>query len=271
MNDFLSYILYLLQRGIWFAVPAVFLCVLALAGAWGVSRKKGRPFPWGRAAALLLLIGWLGLTLFVTLLRSEPGFREWNFHLFLAWREAWNQFALRAWLNVLLNIALFVPLGLLLPLLSHRFRSWYAMLPAGLAVSLAIELGQLATARGMFDVDDLFTNTLGAMVGWGMVLLIQTVRERSAGWKVRCLGYDIVTLVPEGEEPILNPAQAVEALYHGHSFQGALLEREQARQITVLSCTLDWKGDTKGFYQPVYRFELQLGGETVTDYVAALQ
>ena len=42
----------------------------------------------------------------------------------------------------------------------------------GIWILLAIELVQLATARGMFDVDDLFTNTLGTMVGWSIVMLI---------------------------------------------------------------------------------------------------
>ena len=189
MNDFLQYILYLFHRGVRFAVPAVLLCVVGLAAAWGIARKQGRSFPWKKAAALLLLIAWLGLTLFVTLFRGEPGYRQWNFHLFLAWKEAWNQFALRVWLNVLLNIALFVPLGILLPLLSRIFRRWYVMLLSGFGISLAIELGQLATGRGMFDVDDLFTNTLGAMVGWGLIMLIRTLMERKPSWKTHCLAY----------------------------------------------------------------------------------
>lgn len=61
MNDFIQYILHLFQRGIYFAVPAILLCVLVLAAAWGIARKKGQPFPWQRAVALLLLISWLGL------------------------------------------------------------------------------------------------------------------------------------------------------------------------------------------------------------------
>lgn len=141
MNDFLQYILYLFHRGVRFAVPAVLLCVVGLAAAWGIARKQGRSFPWKKAAALLLLIAWLGLTLFVTLFRGEPGYRQWNLHLFLAWKEAWNQFALRVWLNVLLNIALFMPLGILLPLLARIFRRWYVMLLSGFGTSLAIELG----------------------------------------------------------------------------------------------------------------------------------
>ena len=474
MNDFISYILYLLQRGICFVVPALLLCVLVLAGGWGIARKKERRFPWRRAIALLLLVIWFGLTLFVTLFRGESGARQWNFHLFLAWKEAWNQFALRAWLNVLLNIALFVPLGSLLPLLFRVFRNWYAVLLAGFGASLAIELAQLATARGMFDIDDLFTNALGTMIGWSIVMLVLSALERKNGWKVQNIAYlsvpmalilvlagifigyavkpygnlqdapavtanlknvrwklgftpqeepvtawvyevgrldqaaceqfgtqfaqsvgfsiediyyyddtiwfgnhssgdflfvnrldgtweynlgretapvfdvhpeevrsgdildalhqlgievpediqftiqspdenefftasaevklvpgaekqwygtlqcdlhyqdgkteldqidyRIVTLLPCREESILSPAQAVQELYDGHSFQGRILEYSQVSQVTVLSCALEWKGDTKGFYQPVYRLELQLQDRgTMTDYVSALK
>ena len=43
----------------------------------------------------------------------------------------------------------------------------------------------------------------------------------------------------------------------------------------VRSCTLDYLSDSKGFYQPVYRFELSLAGQAggitdAVDYVPAL-
>lgn len=169
MHDFVSYLFYLLQRGMRFAVPAALICGLILAVCYAVCRKKGRRFPWGKAVCAVLLVGWAVITVFVTLLRSEPNefaARQWNLQLFLAWREAYQRFTLQIWLNVLLNIALFVPLGFLLSLLAKPFRKWYAALGAGFGVSLLIELAQLFTGRGMCDVDDLFTNTLGAMLGW---------------------------------------------------------------------------------------------------------
>ena len=111
------------------------------------AAKKGRRFPWGKAVCAVLLVGWAAVTVFVTLLRSEPNefaARQCNLQLFLAWREAYQRFTLQIWLNVLLNIALFVPLGVLLPLLWKPFRKWYAALGAGFGVSLLIELAQLS-------------------------------------------------------------------------------------------------------------------------------
>ena len=64
----------------------------------------------------------------------------------------------------LLNIAIFIPVGLLAGFLFKRHRVLIALL-IGLAVSLSIECSQLAWSRGEFDVDDLFNNTLGAGIG----------------------------------------------------------------------------------------------------------
>ena len=134
MHDFVSYLFYLLQRGMRFAVPAALICGLILAVCYAVCRRQGRRFPWGKAVCAVLLVGWAAVTVFVTLLRSEPNefaARQCNLQLFLAWREAYQRFTLQIWLNVLLNIALFVPLGVLLPLLWKPFRKWYAALGAG--------------------------------------------------------------------------------------------------------------------------------------------
>ena len=65
-----------------------------------------------------------------------------------------------------LNILLFVPFGYLLPMLWKRADRWWKVLLCGFAASLVIELLQLVTRYGMFDLDDLINNSLGALLGW---------------------------------------------------------------------------------------------------------
>lgn len=67
--------------------------------------------------------------------------------------------------NSLLNIVLFVPLGLLVPLFCPAFRKFWKMALFGFCLSLAIELMQIFTFRAT-DVNDLITNTAGAILGW---------------------------------------------------------------------------------------------------------
>lgn len=67
---------------------------------------------------------------------------------------------------VIENILLFLPFGILCPWVFSRLRKWYCTTLVGLSVSLCVELLQLITGRGFFQVDDILTNTFGALVGY---------------------------------------------------------------------------------------------------------
>ena len=73
----------------------------------------------------------------------------------------------------LLNILLFMPLGFLLPTIWPQFRKMKNTVCAGFFFSLAIELNQLLNNR-ITDVDDLFTNTLGAIIGYVLYKVLYT-------------------------------------------------------------------------------------------------
>ncbi|MBW3095027.1 VanZ family protein [Bifidobacterium sp. 64T4] len=79
-------------------------------------------------------------------------------------------------LQLVFNIVFFVPLGFVLTRWL-RWR-WWIVMPVGFLVSLGIETSQLTGFWGLypcayrqFDVDDLLTNTLGAMAGIGVAKL----------------------------------------------------------------------------------------------------
>ena len=67
--------------------------------------------------------------------------------------------------NSILNILLFVPLGITLPFLLCKFRILKNALLFGFGMSLAIELLQMLTFRAT-DINDLITNTFGAFLGF---------------------------------------------------------------------------------------------------------
>ena len=64
-----------------------------------------------------------------------------------------------------LNVLLFVPLGAGLPFIWKKYRAFSKTVFFGFALSLVIEMSQLFTLRAT-DVNDLITNTLGAMIGY---------------------------------------------------------------------------------------------------------
>lgn len=71
----------------------------------------------------------------------------------------------------ILNIASFVPIGLMTGMVFKRYRIIKALL-VGMLMSLVIEFSQLFWHRGTFDVDDLFNNAVGALTGGLIVALI---------------------------------------------------------------------------------------------------
>ena len=57
------------------------------------------------------------------------------------------------------------PLGTLLPILSRYFKNPIVTVITGCLFSGTIEIMQYITGRGLTEVDDVITNTLGAAVG----------------------------------------------------------------------------------------------------------
>ncbi|PZN12445.1 MAG: hypothetical protein DIU69_03540 [Bacillota bacterium] len=68
--------------------------------------------------------------------------------------------------NLVGNVVLFIPLGVLLPAVLPAFGRLRAVTAASFLLSLSIELFQLVTGAGQFDVDDLLLNMGGAVAGW---------------------------------------------------------------------------------------------------------
>jgi glycopeptide antibiotics resistance protein len=82
------------------------------------------------------------------------------------------------------NIALFFPLGLLIPLVWPRLRFWKG-LQVAVALSVSIEIAQLfSRAWGSYraaDINDVVLNVVGASLGMALVFLLRSLRgSRSA-------------------------------------------------------------------------------------------
>jgi glycopeptide antibiotics resistance protein len=79
-------------------------------------------------------------------------------------------------INILGNVLIFIPIGLLVSVLTpNRHKGWLAFL-IGLAISLTIELIQLSFIIRVFDVDDLILNSSGAWLGFVIYLILNQVK-----------------------------------------------------------------------------------------------
>ena len=68
--------------------------------------------------------------------------------------------------NLAANLLLFMPMGAFLPLLWDKFRQFAFSIKSGFGIILIVELIQLFTLQGSFDIDDIVLNGFGFLIGY---------------------------------------------------------------------------------------------------------
>ncbi|MHA6532433.1 VanZ family protein [Paenibacillus sp. BAC0078] len=79
-------------------------------------------------------------------------------------------------INLLGNVAVFAPYGLLLPLLIRHLQSFIRLALLAIPGILVLETMQMLLRVGSFDIDDLLLNLLGVCIGYGLLLIIAHAR-----------------------------------------------------------------------------------------------
>ncbi len=101
-----------------------------------------------------------------------------NFTLFKTIKMYINySYMLNSFENLAGNIVVFVPFGSLLPYVQKGAAKFPVLLLNAFLFVLGIEVFQLFSAFGAFDVDDILLNCFGASMGW----VIYRVWERRKG------------------------------------------------------------------------------------------
>lgn len=94
---------------------------------------------------------------------------------FITYREQLGTFAVLA--NLAGNIVIFVPYGFFISMAS-RSRGFFKTLFFSMGLSLCVEVTQLFTRVGSFDVDDILLNTIGGVTGYIVFLMCNGVRRK---------------------------------------------------------------------------------------------
>ena len=116
--------------------------------------------------------------------------REWGFKTssavqlcrsaeeIMAYIRHWDNKAINSFGNLIGNIVAFIPLGYMMPRLHKIFENLFICMATALLFVLGIELFQLFSAFGIFDVDDILLNGLGAFVGYLCFVLMKGIHKR---------------------------------------------------------------------------------------------
>ncbi|MDB4867693.1 MAG: hypothetical protein JWR03_2026 [Cohnella sp.] len=81
-----------------------------------------------------------------------------------------NHYNFSTWFQVFFgNLVLFLPFGILAPLLCRKMQSFPRYLLVLFVILVGVELTQKFTSTGAFDVDDIILNLVGGIVGFALV------------------------------------------------------------------------------------------------------
>lgn len=102
-----------------------------------------------------------------------------NFTLFKTIRMYIDySYMLNSFENLVGNVAVFIPFGFLFPYVFKRGRNFFIMFLNAFLFVLGIEVFQLFSAFGAFDVDDILLNCAGAVIGYLCCILFERIKRR---------------------------------------------------------------------------------------------
>lgn len=168
----------------WGCVAAVLCFGVYMVCAIQERQRLGLPITGKVYFKGIIFTVYMVLLLGGTLLNRTRGV-EYGIELcpFWSYWEAFTQHNHSLWQQIFFNVAVFIPWGFLFPFLFHRMKNLRWNVLGAAMMSLVIEILQLIFKCGLFEFDDLFHNTLGTLIGYGIwkVLCKRSVVEKLDG------------------------------------------------------------------------------------------
>ena len=154
--------------GVGFAIGLVIFCGYLY---WVSRRKKSQ----GQSVSKIEILCGQALSIYmVFLLGGTVLNREIGEEYIAEWVPFWSYAdLLREWseplaIQIVYNVLVFIPWGILLPEIVSAKRKLRFVVLRAVGISLVIEVTQLVFKLGLFEFDDVFHNTLGTVIGYGL-------------------------------------------------------------------------------------------------------
>ena len=136
---------------------------------WGINMKKKN---WRK---ILHIFAWIGFVIYLVVMlyflffweaRSRGEFYQYNIKPFAEIKRCLDHLdRFIMVINLFGNIFCFVPLGFVLPVLTPKRWGIMKVTFVSMLSSVTVEVIQLFTRMGSFDVDDIILNTCGGFLG----------------------------------------------------------------------------------------------------------
>ena len=179
-NNFLGYIKISYPRIPWILLFAcILLVVFELLQRTGCLRfNVGNKCSLWSKIALSLTISFIFV---LTLFGRTPGDYSYSLIPFASYRRVVDENNLELLLEIIMNIATYIPIGFLLPCCFRYFEKPWRVLVVAIIFALGIELIQGFAKIGHFEIDDVINNILGAGLGLIIFIIVTKTQQRAKG------------------------------------------------------------------------------------------
>ncbi len=149
-----------------YVIPGLCAGVVCLVMSLIIIKIATKKWNWKKAVLCFFFCTYVAVVIQIAYLSREPGSRtDVAFGLWDTWGTT-----LQAHAYVIENVMMFIPFGFLFPMFGKWAR--YGCMPLAVLASMAIEGMQYLSKRGYCQLDDVVTNTMGAVIGYLVFLLI---------------------------------------------------------------------------------------------------
>ena len=161
-NMFIEYIQISYHRLIW---VLLFSCIF-FVGLFVATKNKNR-----RSLVLKVMFSLACSFIFVmTLFSRRVAEYEISLIPFLSYYKAYKANNIELWLQIIMNIAMYIPIGFALPGCFRTIDRLWKVLALVLICSVGIEAIQYIFSIGYSEVDDVMNNLFGTLVGYALYM-----------------------------------------------------------------------------------------------------
>ncbi len=151
------------------------LGILAAVGSllllYAYRKMKHKKIHWDKMLFFSVFIVYVIGIVQIAYFSREPGSRS---SIDLTLFDTWGDYP-QSRAYVIENVIMFIPLGILVPAIWDKMRIFYRCLILAVISTVSIETMQLLTQRGYCQLDDVVMNTLGAIIGYIIFLVIYRI------------------------------------------------------------------------------------------------
>ncbi len=177
-----SYALYLITKvsSILIVLTVIMMGInygIHLIAQWRTKTKKA--FNFKEYFLSTIFVAYLSALLMITLARQASLYSSVNLKLFQSYRTSIAVLDTRSLVHIVMNILMTIPFGLLLPLVYKKSQKFLNFLVIIVITIVSIESLQMILGRGIFDIDDIFNNLLGGIIGFGFTNNYLNFKQRN--------------------------------------------------------------------------------------------